>query len=148
MKRLWGIEWTSDASAEDIQEYDWIDRADMITVTDCSRLVTQLKEEKHTLIEDVHELLQTDLSVLYGTFTDYGFTSEAGRNYFLSEMILSFRLTSRDPLQERMCRLQTEEHLIAENGSVLFTDADNLELMKKMADSYGVCIEFGPRQTE
>jgi hypothetical protein len=148
VKRLWGIEWTSDASDEAIQEYNWIDRADMITVTDCSRLVSQLKEEKHTLIEDVHELLQTDLSVLYGTFTDYGFTSEAGRNYFLSEMILTFRLTSRDPLKERMCRLQTEEHLIAENGSVLFTDADNLELMKKMADSYGVCIEFGPRQTE
>lgn len=145
VKSYYGVEWNKNGRSKGvIPEFEKYDKDESILFTDSLEKANFIKSllEREQLFEEMHQLINVHPTKIYDSFTDYGFISEAGHHYLISNMVISFKLWSNDSNQLKMCMLQAEEHLIAENQSILFADRNDQELVQKIALSYHVSVDF------
>lgn len=145
MRQYYGVEWNTDGRSNGvIPEFEKYDKAENILFADSLEKANAIKSllEREQLFEEMHHLIKVNPTKIYDSFTDYGFISEAGHHYLISNMVISFKLWSDDSNQLKMCMLQVEEHLLAENQSILFADRNDQELIQKIAQSYHASVDF------
>jgi hypothetical protein len=141
----YGVEWNNNSrSKEVIPEFEKYDKDESMLFTDSLEKANFIKSllVREELFEEMHKLMKIHPTKIYDSFTDYGFISEAGHHYLISNMVISFKLWSEDSNQLKMCMLQAEEHLLAENQTILFADRNDQELVQKIALSYDVSVDF------
>jgi hypothetical protein len=110
--------------------------------------VLELLQHYHIASEEMQLLLLPAKSELYSTFTDYGFTSRAERNYLYEHLVSVFYIIeSTTPLSEpKNAFLQMQEHLIVsfKRDDVTFYAVDRQfnELIERIAKAYRCSVIF------
>jgi hypothetical protein len=110
--------------------------------------VLELLEHYRIPSEEMQLLLLPSDSDLYPSFSDYGFTSRAERNYLYEHLVGTFRFSEVQTAQAHPenALLQMEEHLIAryleDNTPIYAVDRQFKELMERIAHAYGCSVVF------
>lgn len=112
--------------------------------------VTELLDRYQVHFEQMELILLPEDARLSDKFSDFGFTSRAGRHYLYAGMVSVFRFASCGAAAEpEQARMQMEEHLIAEyadDGVAHYVVQEQLaELMRGIAKAYQCTVEFVER---
>jgi hypothetical protein len=112
------------------------------------KAVLELLAHFHVPSEEMELLLLPPNALLYDLFTDYGFTSRAGRHYLYDHLISLFRFAdiSNALAEPKQAFLQMKEHLIAQfpynDTDYYAVDRQFIELIKHIANAYHCTVAF------